>query len=104
MENGPEVMKVSWIRITALMHRPMAASPYHSNASSPHSSTAASPHRSTQAHSNTTAQQHRRSTALPHRRSLKNQGLMYSTIKVRERHPRPHHEGATAGVGFELAI
>ncbi len=20
---------------------------------------------------------------------------MYSTIKVRERHPRPHHEGAT---------
>ncbi len=25
----------------------------------------------------------------------KNQGLMYSTIKVRERHPRPHHEGAT---------
>jgi hypothetical protein len=26
---------------------------------------------------------------------MKNQGLMYSTIKVRERHPRPHHEGAT---------
>ncbi len=25
----------------------------------------------------------------------KNRGLMYSTIKVRERHPRPHHEGAT---------
>ncbi len=23
------------------------------------------------------------------------QGLMYSTIKVRELHPRPHHEGAT---------
>jgi hypothetical protein len=27
--------------------------------------------------------------------AIKNQGLMYSTIKVRERHPRPHHEGAT---------
>jgi hypothetical protein len=27
--------------------------------------------------------------------SIKNQGLMYSTIKVRERHPRPHHEGIT---------
>ncbi len=26
---------------------------------------------------------------------IKNQGLMYSTIKVRERHPRPHHEGTT---------
>jgi hypothetical protein len=25
----------------------------------------------------------------------KNRGLMYSTIKVRERHPRPHHECAT---------
>ncbi len=24
-----------------------------------------------------------------------NRGLMYSTIKVRERHSRPHHEGST---------
>ncbi len=30
-----------------------------------------------------------------HIQKCKNQGLMYSTIKVRERHPRPHHEGAT---------
>ncbi len=29
------------------------------------------------------------------RLNVQNQGLMYSTIKVRERHPRPHHEGAT---------
>ncbi len=25
---------------------------------------------------------------------------MYSTIKVRERHPRPHHEGATESINF----
>jgi hypothetical protein len=37
----------------------------------------------------------RRPTIAPAYRRYKNQGLMYSTIKVRERHPRPHHEGAT---------
>jgi hypothetical protein len=34
-------------------------------------------------------------TFLPRSKQTVNQGLMYSTIKVRERHPRPHHEGAT---------
>jgi hypothetical protein len=34
----------------------------------------------------------------------KNREMMYSTIKVRERHPRPHHEGAIRQRGLTFGV